>query len=134
MKLVSLAVSGSFLLLVSAVSSTAQVAQETPSLSARAFPAPSVPDASRPMQTPQQVSTATAPPPVVQELTPEQMGDLYMARKQFLEAAQTFKSLSDQHPTNAVYMNKLGIALHQQEALALAMKYYERALKINPKY
>jgi tetratricopeptide (TPR) repeat protein len=86
------------------------------------------------MQTPQQVSTATAAPPVVNELTPEQMGDLYMARKQFLEAAQTFKRLSDQNPTNAVYLNKLGIALHQQEALTLAMKYYERALKINPKY
>jgi tetratricopeptide (TPR) repeat protein len=137
MKLVSLAVSGSFLLLLSAVGSKAQTTQETPSLSARAVPAATVPGSSipsRPMQTPQQVSTATAAPPVVNELTPEQMGDLYMARKQFLEAAQTFKRLSDQNPTNAVYLNKLGIALHQQEALTLAMKYYERALKINPKY
>jgi tetratricopeptide (TPR) repeat protein len=57
-----------------------------------------------------------------------------MARKQFVEAAQTFKMLCDKNPTNAVLLNKLGIALHQQEALALAMKYYEKALKVNPKY
>ena len=62
------------------------------------------------------------------------MGDLYMARKQYFEAAQTFKNLSDQNPRNAVYLNKLGIALHQQEALNLALKCYEQALKVNPHY
>ena len=87
------------------------------------------------MQTPQQVSTATAAPPVVNELTPEQMGDLYMARKQYLEAAQTFKRLvRSKSARMPCILNKLGIALHQQEALTLAMKYYERALKVNPKY
>ena len=94
----------------------------------------SLPSASMPMQTPQQVSAATASPEIVNELTPEQMGDLYMARKQYVEASPTFKRLSDQNPTNSVYLNKLGIALHQQEALTLAMRYYERALKVNPKY
>ncbi len=34
----------------------------------------------------------------------------------------------------AVYLNKLGIALHQQEALTLALKYYERATKVDPSY
>jgi tetratricopeptide (TPR) repeat protein len=33
-----------------------------------------------------------------------------------------------------VYLNKLGIALHQQEALGLALKYYERASKVDPSY
>src|SRR6202030_1407690 len=37
-------------------------------------------------------------------------------------------------PRNPVYLNKLGIALHQQTALSLALKCYERALKVNPKY
>ncbi|MBV8515664.1 MAG: tetratricopeptide repeat protein [Acidobacteria bacterium] len=139
MKLVSLAVSGTFLVMLSAVPSRAQVGSETPpvmnssaTLMAKADRA--LPSASTPMQTPQQVSTATASPAVVSELTPEQMGDLYMARKQYVEAAQTFKMLCDKNPTNAVYLNKLGIALHQQEALSLAMKYYEKALKANPKY
>jgi tetratricopeptide (TPR) repeat protein len=68
------------------------------------------------------------------ELTDEQMGDLYMVRKQFREAAEMFKKLSDQDPRNPVYLNKLGIALHQQTALGLALKYYERAVKVDPRY
>lgn len=68
------------------------------------------------------------------EITDEQMGDLYMVRKQFREAAGMFKKLSDQDPKNPVYLNKLGIALHQQEALGLALKYYERAVKVDPRY
>jgi tetratricopeptide (TPR) repeat protein len=68
------------------------------------------------------------------QLTDEQMGDLYMIRKQFSEAAELFKKLSDQNPRNAVYLNKLGIALHQQEALGEALKYYKRAVKVDPHY
>jgi tetratricopeptide (TPR) repeat protein len=68
------------------------------------------------------------------EITDEQMGDLYMVRKQFREAAILFKKLSDQDPRNPVFLNKLGIALHQQEALGLALKYYERAVKVDPRY
>ncbi|MGB6598124.1 MAG: tetratricopeptide repeat protein, partial [Candidatus Acidiferrum sp.] len=62
------------------------------------------------------------------------MGDLYMVRKQFREAAGLFKKLSDENPRNPVYLNKLGIALHQQEALGLALKYYQRAVKVDPQY
>ena len=68
------------------------------------------------------------------EITDEQMGDLYMVRKQFREAAEMFKKLADQNPRNPVYLNKLGIALHQQAALGLALKYYERAVKVDPRY
>ena len=50
-------------------------------------------------------------------LTTEQLADLYMVRKDYREAAQTYKRLTDENPRNAVYLNKLGIALHQQEAL-----------------
>jgi tetratricopeptide (TPR) repeat protein len=64
----------------------------------------------------------------------EELGDLYMARKQYFEAAQIYKRVSDEHPRNAVLLNKLGIALHQQTELALALKYYERAAKIDPQY
>ena len=83
---------------------------------------------------------AKVPPPqdpvivVRPEITDEQMGDLYMVRKQFREAAEMFKKLSDQDPRNPVYLNKLGIALHQQTALGLALKYYERAVKVDPRY
>jgi tetratricopeptide (TPR) repeat protein len=68
------------------------------------------------------------------EISDEQMGDLYMVRKQYREAAEMYKKLSDQEPRNATYLNKLGIALHQQTALGAALKYYERAVKVNPQY
>lgn len=68
------------------------------------------------------------------QISDEQMGDLYMVRKQYREAADLYKKLSDQQPRNAVYLNKLGIALHQQLALGMALKYYERAVKMDPHY
>jgi tetratricopeptide (TPR) repeat protein len=67
-------------------------------------------------------------------LTEEQLADLYMARKDYREAALTYKRLADQNPQNPVYLNKLGIALHQQAALGAALKYYERASKVDPSY
>jgi len=81
-------------------------------------------------QTPSDRSVIVVKP----ELTDEQMGDLYMVRKEYREAAELYKRLSDQNPRNAVYFNKLGIALHQQTALTQALKYYERATKIDPMY
>jgi tetratricopeptide (TPR) repeat protein len=68
------------------------------------------------------------------ELTDEQLADLYMVRKDYREAAMVYKRLTDQNPRNPVYLNKLGIALHQQAALAQALKYYERASKADPSY
>jgi tetratricopeptide (TPR) repeat protein len=68
------------------------------------------------------------------DLTEEQMADLYMARKEYREASQVYKRLADQNPQNAVYLNKLGISLHQQAALGPALKYYERAVKVDPTY
>jgi len=35
-----------------------------------------------------------------------------MARKEYREAAFSYKKLADQNPSNPVYWNKLGIALH----------------------
>jgi tetratricopeptide (TPR) repeat protein len=82
------------------------------------------------MQSPSDSSVIVVRP----ELTTEQLADLYMVRKDYREAAETYKRLSDQNPRNPVYLNKLGIALHQQEALAMALKYYERATKLDPSY
>jgi tetratricopeptide (TPR) repeat protein len=68
------------------------------------------------------------------DLTDEQMADLYMARKEYREASQLYKRLAEENPRNAVYLNKLGISLHQQAALGPALKYYERAVKVDPAY
>ena len=85
------------------------------------------------MQTQSQVSNAAANS-ADRQLSGEEIGDLYMARKQYREATEQYRSLSEQNPRNAVYLNKLGIALHQQTALGAALKYYERAVKTDSKY
>lgn len=80
-------------------------------------------------------SPAQSPVIVVRpDLTDEQMADLYMARKEYREAAGLYKRLVDQNPQNAVYQNKLGIAMHQQTALGPALKCYQRAVKLDPTY
>ncbi|OLB27093.1 MAG: hypothetical protein DMG41_13730 [Acidobacteria bacterium] len=90
--------------------------------------APHVPQAQPP--NPTQSSTIVVRP----NLTEEQMADLYMARKEYREASQLYKRLAEQNPQNAVYLNKLGISLHQQAALGPALKFYERAVKVDPTY
>ena len=84
-----------------------------------------------PIQTPAQVSAQSAVP---RQLTPEELADIQMARKEYREAAFSYKKLADQNPTNPVYWNKLGIALHQQSELSGALKFYQQAVKVNPKY
>jgi tetratricopeptide (TPR) repeat protein len=122
MKQVPMAVSVGFLLFALTVPSVSQTTEEA----RRELFAPT-------MQAPSQVSTA-APAPSERQLTVEETGDLFMARKQYREAAETYKPLTEQNPRNAVYLNKLGIAYHQQTALGLALKYYERSAKVDPHY
>jgi tetratricopeptide (TPR) repeat protein len=122
MKQFPMAVSVSILFLAAAFPSVSQTIED----SHRGTFAPTV-------QAPSQVSTAAAAP-AERQLSPEEVGDLFMARKQYREAAGQYKQLADLNPRNAVYLNKLGIAFHQQAALGLALKYYERAAKVDPKY
>jgi tetratricopeptide (TPR) repeat protein len=64
-------------------------------------------------------------------VTPEQKGDIYMARKMFREAIETYMSA---RPMTAVIWDKIGICYHQLGQRGLAKKSYERALKANRKY
>ena len=64
-------------------------------------------------------------------LTAEQRADILMARKMYREAVETYQQDSLDSP---VILNKIGIAYHQMLQLDLARKYYERSLKVNPKY
>jgi tetratricopeptide (TPR) repeat protein len=84
-----------------------------------------------PIQAPAQVPVQSAAP---RQLAPEELADILMARKEYREAAFSYKKLADQNPTNPVYWNKLGIALHQQSELSGALKFYQQAVKVNPKY
>ncbi len=112
------------LLLTLSISSAGQTYLETPG----------VPVAPRVAQSQPQSPTESSVIVVKPGLTDEQLADLYMARKDFREAALSYKRLADQNPRNPVYLNKLGIALHQQAALGAALKYYERASKVDPSY
>jgi tetratricopeptide (TPR) repeat protein len=64
-------------------------------------------------------------------LTPETRGDIYMARKMYREAIESFREGSPQDP---VLLNKTGIAYHQMMQLDTARKYYEQAIKLKPDY
>jgi tetratricopeptide (TPR) repeat protein len=85
-----------------------------------------------PVQTPVQVSAPALPGQ--KPLSGEEMADIFMARKDYREAAFSYKRLVDENPRNAIYWNKLGIALHQQQDLSSALKSYQQAVKVNPQY
>jgi tetratricopeptide (TPR) repeat protein len=116
------------LLLALPISSASQTFVENPGapIAPRAVQSP----AQAPAQSPAESSVIVVKPGI----TDEQLADLYMARKDYREAALAYKRLVDQSPQNPVYLNKLGIALHQQAALGAALKYYERASKVDPSY
>jgi tetratricopeptide (TPR) repeat protein len=73
----------------------------------------------------------TPPQPGRLNLTSEQRGDIFMARKMYREAIDAYR---DGNAETAVLLNKIGIAYHQMLELDLAKKQYERAVKMNPKY
>ena len=78
-----------------------------------------------PQPAPQQAQTAKP------QLTPEQRGDIYMARRMYREAIEAYQSVQ---PPTAVILNKIGIAYQQMGDLESAKKMYERAIKLNKKY
>lgn len=64
-------------------------------------------------------------------LSPEMRGDIFMARKMYREAIETFR---EGPPKDPVLMNKIGIAYHQLTQLDNARKSYEQALRLKPDY
>jgi tetratricopeptide (TPR) repeat protein len=73
----------------------------------------------------------TGQSPTLPKLTAEQRGDLYMARKMFREAIDTYRSGAQ---SSAILWNKIGIAYHQLGQLEAAKKSYEHAVKLDKKY
>ena len=81
------------------------------------------------LDTPKQLTSPATAPPVPVSL--EMRGDIFMARKQYREAIETYQQGPAKDP---VLRNKIGIAYHQMLDLNSARKYYEAALKIKPDY
>jgi tetratricopeptide (TPR) repeat protein len=64
-------------------------------------------------------------------LSDEQRADIYMARKQYREAAEIYLAIK---PQTHIQLNKAGIAYHQMGDLDTAKKLYERAIKLKKDY
>ena len=75
--------------------------------------------------------TAAAAPAQTTTLTPEERGDLYMARKMFREAADTYRENAGK---SALMWDKTGIAYQQLGNLGLARKAYQRSSQLDKKY
>lgn len=83
-----------------------------------------------PPQTPQ-----VAPPTgEAAKISDEELGRLYLVRKQYHEAQEIFRKLTVENPRSAIYWNELGISLHSQMELSTALKCYERSAKLDSKY
>lgn len=82
-------------------------------------------------QTPAPAQTATA---AQANLSDEELGRLFIVRKQYREAQQIFHKLTVEQPKSALYWNELGITLHNQTDLAGALKCYEKSAKLDPRY
>jgi tetratricopeptide (TPR) repeat protein len=65
------------------------------------------------------------------QLSPEELGDLFMARKRFRDALEQYQHCNQK---SALIANKTGIAYHQLQDLQSAMKQYKRASKLDPHY
>ncbi len=77
------------------------------------------------------VAAALPALPAEKPITPELRGDIYMARKMYREAVEAY----EQGPqSDAVILNKTGIAYHQMLDFRTAKKYYELSIKAEPHY
>jgi tetratricopeptide (TPR) repeat protein len=76
-------------------------------------------------------TTVNQASPAPSTITPEVRGDIMMARKMYRDALDYYKTGADK---SAVLANKTGIAYHQLLDLNNAKKYYDKAVKLNPKY
>lgn len=65
------------------------------------------------------------------ELAAEMRGDIAMARKEYRQAIDHYKSVQ---PGTYVTYNKIGIAYHQLTEMDTAARYYERAIKAKRDY
>jgi len=80
------------------------------------------------------------PPPqkAEEQRTPREMeelrADLMMARKRYSEAMAAYQEILKKEPKNAVLLNKIGIAYHQQMKLGEAKRFYDRAIRQDKLY
>jgi tetratricopeptide (TPR) repeat protein len=83
------------------------------------------------------VSALTAADAPVIKLSPEEHGDVFMARKMYREAIDAYRegeTTAANTSNKAVLEDKIGIAWHQLGDTGAALKSYQHAVKMDPKY
>lgn len=71
------------------------------------------------------------PPPARITLSPESLGDLALAREQYMQAIADYQQVPDK---SAAIWNKIGIAYHHLFAYDVARRDYEHALRMRPDF
>ncbi len=64
------------------------------------------------------------------KVSPELQGDLLVARQRYLDAIAAYRQVPEE---SAVIANKIGVAYHHMFDMTDARRYYERAIKLDPK-
>jgi tetratricopeptide (TPR) repeat protein len=90
----------------------------------------------------QQTDSSQAGPsyvyPPKPELTPRQAaemkGDVFMARKDFEEAAAAYLAILETEPKNAQVLNKTGVALQEIGNLNRSERYYRKSMKCDKNF
>src|SRR5579859_6354194 len=79
-------------------------------------------------------SAVAAPDTPAVNLTSEEHGDVFMARKMYREAIEAYREGETKAADKAILEDKIGIAWHQLGDMSAALKSYQRAVKFDPKY
>ena len=77
---------------------------------------------------------AAALPPAQTEISDETRADIYMARKMYREAIETYGTFLAAYPGDYRVHNKLGIAYHHLSKLVDAKRQYQRAFQLNKRF
>ncbi|MDA0204601.1 MAG: tetratricopeptide repeat protein [Acidobacteria bacterium] len=78
--------------------------------------------------------TLSKPVPSAAEITSEKRGDIFVARKMYREAVDSYQQALKEFPRDARLYNKLGISFHRQEMFGQARRSYEQASRLDGKY
>ncbi len=78
----------------------------------------------------EQLATTRKPSRIQEEMR----GDEFAGQKKYSDAVGVYQGLLREYPRDAVLLNKIGIAYHQQLNMREAKRYYDRAVHADPKY
>lgn len=84
---------------------------------------------------PENSTASSSDTPAMTQLQRDELrGDIFMARKEYREAIETYHDLIKETPRNAVLLNKLGVAYQQLDDLGRAEHYYKKSVKADKTY